>query len=55
MRSELQGLLSCTEGSYSGMHYPELNVHPRKLLRDFTVIYNNETHIKISINAWTIT
>ena len=58
MRSELQGLLSYTEGSYSVMHYHELNVQPRKLLRDFTVrrlIYSNETHINISINAWTIT
>ena len=47
MRSELQGLLSYTEGSYCGMHYLELNVYPRKLHRDFTVsrvIYSNETH-----------
>ena len=58
MRSELQGLLSYTEGSYSGMHYLKHNVHPRKLNRDFTVrrvIYSNETHINISINAWIIT
>ena len=58
LRSELQGLLSYTEGSYSGMHYLELIVHPRKLHRDFTVrrvINSNETHINISINAWTIT
>ena len=58
LRSELQGLLNYTKGSYSVMHYPELNIQPRKLLRDFTVrrlIYSNETHINISINAWTIT
>ena len=48
------GLLSYTEDSYFGMHYLELNVHPRKLLRDITVrsvIYSNETNINISINA----
>ena len=58
LRSELQGLLSYTEGSYYGMHYLELIVHPRELHRDLTiwrVNYSNETHINIRINAWTIT
>ena len=54
----MQTMVLSLPGLKFSNHHLELNFHPREPHRDLTVRrvnYGNKTHIKISINAWTIT